>query len=605
MKMKRFFKAVLFNTGVWIGTVLLLFLLFCVCLALLTRESPRSLQSNSLLVLDLNLDLRDSPAQSDLSGILMEALTGGSQSNGLYEWIRLLEKAATDEKIVGLVLKGSFSTENYASGYPVVLELGKALQHFRKKGKKVYAWLETPQIRDYLLASYADEIHISPSGLLSWNGLGVQGVFLTEFLERNGVRVNVFQAGKYKGATDMFQRREFSQEQREQWQRILDGQWRVITEKVAINRKVSMEGLNRLSRQVGILDSQEAKSAGLVDHVSYFDEFLERLKVGGSGEIHQITREDYIELRMKSKPVGKPHNAHKIAVVYIEGDIVAGESIYPMAGGETYAREIRRLREDPSVKAVVIRVNSPGGVAFAGEQIAREVALTRSVKTVIASLGTYATSAGYMVAAPSQLIYADPTTLTGSIGAFMLFPDFEQTAQDYGITSDRITTGPFGGALSFLKTPSTQERAIFERLLHGLYGDFLNIVMNGRGLSLEEVSTLAEGQLWSGEEATLNKLADRLGGLDDAIQYARFMCGDVQSKLVIQEFPQRRSSAELLDELFAGQPMVDPLSAQHIAFKSSQWLPSGVRNTSLSLMRFFNGHRNQNIYSRLPFWLEE
>ncbi len=602
MAMVKFLKNVLLNVVslllamVVFLTLLLLFVLFTL------GEEKESLAEGTVLVLDLNMTLNDSPSQADLSAWLQEILEDGIRKVSVREIVQLLDDAGADEKISCLVVKGSLNSENYGSGLPAVMEVGRAITRFRETGKRVYAWLEVPEVRDYLLAACADEIHMSPSGMLAWNGLGLQGFFISEFLQRNGVRVHVYQAGKYKGAADTFERQDFSPELREQWQRILQDQWQLITKSVAKARGISEESLNQISQQTGILDPQQAQSAGMVDYVSYFDEFLDVLKDPQSGEIRQISMERYASIREESSRKFVSRQG-AIAIVYIEGDIVAGESVYPMCGGDTYSREIRMLREDPSVKAVVIRVNSPGGVAYAGEQIAREIALTSQVKPVVASMGTYAASAGYMVVAPAQVIFTDAATLTGSIGAFMLFPDFEQVATEYGVRSEQITTGPYAGMFSLMKSPTVQERAVFERLLHSLYGEFLEIVMKGRNLSREEVNAVADGQIWTGADAVRNRLADRLGGLDDAIQYARQACGDGKNRLQVVEFPSRLSGEELLAQLFSDSSWPKPLSYEETRHLK-KWLPDFAKS-QLSAVRLLRTHQKHTVYSRLPFWLED
>jgi protease-4 len=606
MAMLNFFKSVLTCVVSSLLSMAILFalLLFSALVVLVIIEGgkEKTLDEGTILVLDLNMTLSDTPSQGDLSAWLREVFEDGSRTASVREVVQLLREAAADEKISSLVIKGSLISENYGSGLPAVMEVGRAISHFRETGKKVYAWLEVPEVRDYLLATHADEIHLSPSGVLQWNGLKIQGVFLSEFLQRNGIRVHVYQAGKYKGAADTFERQDFSPELREQWQRILDEQWGFIVGSVASARGISAEKLRHISQEIGILEPQLAQQSGMVDHVSYFDEFLDMLRDSHGGEIHQVTMEQYASI-LQDKSVSSTQEQDSIAVVYIEGDIVAGESVYPMCGGDTYSREIRRLREDPTVKAVVIRVNSPGGVAYAGEQIAREIALTSQVKPVVASMGTYAASAGYMVVAPARTIFTDASTLTGSIGAFMLFPDFEQIATEHGVSSEQIVTGPFAGILSPLKSPTPQERAVFERLLHNLYGEFLGIVMKGRNLSKEQVDAVAQGQIWTGEDAVHNGLADQLGGLEDTIQHVRQICGDTKGRLQIVEFPGRLSNEEMLAQLLGGTTWPDPLSHEKVKYLQ-KWLPN-LAKSQLSTLRLLRTHQKHTIYSRLPFGVED
>lgn len=601
--MKNFFKRVLFNIATAVVTFGILTLLLIVLVTVMGSGEPRRVEENSVLVLDLGISINDSPGGAGLNEWLGQALGAGAIPRvSLRDMLLGLETAAEDSHITALVIKGSLISDNYGSGYAALREVRAAIEQFRLSGKRVYVYTQAPAIKDYYLVSGADEIHLNPAGLFQWNGLATEGVFLSDFLQRNGIRMHVFEAGEFKGATDMFKRDDFSVQNREQLQRILEGRWNEILNTVVAARSVTFEELRRLSEQVGLLDPNEALQAGLVDAVSHYDQFLEALEQDLPGYA-QITFTDYLAIHdTGSLQKNKGGSKARIGVVYMEGDIMIGETVYPVVGGDSYSRAIREMREDPLVKAVVLRINSPGGAAYAGDQIAREVELTSKEKPVVVSFGALAASAGYLIAAPANVILTEPTTLTGSIGAFLMFPDMEQLGLDYGVHSDSVMTGPLANLTSILKQPTARERVIFERFLDNVYQQFLNVVEKGRKLSREELGEVAEGRLWSGREAVENGLADRLGGLQDAIQLARELAGVNGESLEITEFPTKMTGMEWLEELFGGSQQ-EPLASLNQRWLT-HFVPSSMQQAARSFLLLTHNHSNGKVYARLPFWLE-
>lgn len=601
--MKNFLKRVLFNVASLVVTFGILVLLLVVLVVVMGNGEPRRVEENTVLVLDLGVSINDSPGGAGFNEWLGQAMgTGVMPRLSLREILLGLETAAEDPQVTALVLKGSLISDNYGSGYPALREVREAVETFRLSGKRVYAYVEAPAIKDYYLVSIADEIHLNPAGFVAWNGLSTEGIFLADFLARNGIRMHIFEAGEFKGAADMFQRNDFSEGNREQLQRILDIRWSEVLNTVAAARSVTPEELRRLSEQVGLLDPNEALKEGLVDAVSHYDQFLDALNQD-LPDYAQITFSDYLAIHDSgSSQNHKGGGKARIGVVYLEGDIMIGETVYPVVGGEAYSRAIREMREDPLVKAVVLRINSPGGAAYAGDQIAREVELTSQEKPVVVSLGALAASAGYLVAAPANVILAEPATLTGSIGAFLMFPDIEQLGREYGMHSEAVMTGPLANLTSVLKQPSARERAIFERFLEDVYQQFLNVVEKGRKLSREELDQVAEGRLWSGREAVENGLADKLGGLQDAIQLARELSGVNGESLMITEFPAKLTGMEWLEELFGGKEQ-EPLASLNQKVLA-HFLPPSLHQATRSFLLLTRDHRQGKVYARLPFWLE-
>ncbi len=450
-----------------------------------------------------------------------------ADQTALPDLLEAVRAARDDERIAALVLE----TDDLASGgLSKLAELRAAIAAFRASGKPVLARGERFTQSQYYLASAADEVHVSPDGFVLLNGLSRYVSYFGGALDTLGIKMHVFRVGEYKSFSEPFTRTGMSDEDRAATRDLLDGLWGVLRDDVAAARKLTPEALDRyitgyreaLAAAAGDT-ALAAKSAGLVDQLSTQDEWrahlIDRVGADSAGkEFRRVSAEDYlVAVRHKAKREPGRH----IAVLVAQGAIMDGAQTGGVTGGDAFARLIRDAREDSSVKAVVLRIDSPGGSAWASEQIRRELELTRQAgKPVVASMSSVAASGGYWIAAGADEIWAAPTTVTGSIGVFALFPEFGEPLRRLGITTDGVGTGPLAGALDPRRPldPGVAE-AMQLAIDHG-YRRFLDTVGKARGMKTGEVDPIARGRVWTGAAAAKLGLVDQLGGFDDAVAAA-------------------------------------------------------------------------------------
>ena len=458
-------------------------------------SSHERIETGSYLVFDLSSNLVDAPPVfefGDFSSAHRDTLQ-------LRSVIRAIHEAAADSRIAGIFLKGSLTPGGVGSGYAALQEVRLALIQFRRTGKPVKAYLDFATTRDYYLASAADEINLNPYGLIYMPGLAVEETFFAGALEKYGVGIQVTRVGKYKSFVEPFVRKDMSPENREETQRLIGDIWQSLLADIGRARDVAPARIQATVDREGLIRAEVAKSAHLVDKVAYVDQILDELK-GATGRTgpKEVFKQVTLEAYAKAMPdLADKSSGPAIGIAYAEGDIVEGEGDNGQVGGLSFARDLRRVREDDNVKAIVLRVNSPGGSATAAEQIQREVRLARKVKPVIVSMGAYAASGGYWISAESDRIFAEPTTITGSIGVFGIQFDVQKLANDFGITFDSVKTGKFAGALTISRPKTPEEMAVLQRMVDWIYGQFIGKVAGGRKLAPEYVETIAQGRVWS------------------------------------------------------------------------------------------------------------
>jgi protease IV len=505
------------------------------------------IERGSTLVLDLSTNLTDSPPPLDLSAF-------GREREGplqLREVTRAVRAAASDGRISGMLITGSLRPEGLGSGYGALRELREAIADFRASHKPVRAYLEFAGNRDYYLASSAGEVVLDPFGVLFVPGLAMQPLFFAGAAEKYGVGVQVTRVGRYKSYVEAFTRREMSPENREESQRLLDDVWSGVLGDIARSRGLAPAAIQAKADSEGLLRADVAKAARLVDKVEYRDQVVAEIRAetgrpaGKESSFRQVSLPAYIRTLSGESRRGA---RGRLALVYAEGDIVDGEGETGQIGGAAYAREFRRLREDSEVKAVVLRINSPGGSATAAEALAREIRLTRRVKPVIVSMGSYAASGGYWIAAETDRIFADPGTVTGSIGVFGVVFDVQKLLGGLGITTDTVKTGRFADSLTVFRPKTDEEMAVLQRNVDWIYAQFVARVAAGRHLSPSRVEEIAQGRVWSGTEARRLGLVDEIGGLEPALDFARKRAG-LEPGCPIVEYPGRKGLAEQIAAL--------------------------------------------------------
>lgn len=590
------------------GAAVLLFIgLLGAVVALNSDKKAPSMEPGSFLVFDLATNITDAPPQVDFSQLTSEHST----TLQLRAVTRALRAAKSDERITGILLKGSLTPAGYGSGFAALKEVRSALVDFRSSGKPVRAYLEAVTTKDYYLASAAGEIALDPYGMIIMPGLASEPMFFTGAFEKYGIGVQVTRVGKYKSFVEPYTRKDMSSENREQTQKLLNDLWGSMLSDMAQSRSLSVEKIQTVVDAEGIIRPEPAKAAKLVDRIAYRDEIIAELRSKTGPSAHdKITfkqieigayakiAKDNVDVAKKASPSDTPATGAsrgRVAIVYAEGSIVDGNGNRDDIGGVKFARELRRLRGDDTVKAIVLRVNSPGGSASASENIAREVRLARKVKPVIVSMGTYAASGGYWIAADGDRIFAEPTTITGSIGVFGLQFDVQKLANNVGLTFDAVKTGKYADAITITRPKSDEELAIFQKMVDWIYGEFVGKVAVARKLKKEDVEEIAQGRVWSGSEAKKLGLVDEIGGLDDAIQYAVKKAGLGKNYRIV-EYPQKKELFEALSEL------VDRFSPDARAQTGS-----AVRQITERLQREFATLKTYNdpqgVYARMPMEL--
>lgn len=556
------------------------------------EPETKSIERGSYLVFDLGANITDAPAEFDGAGI--GALLGGNESHTLQlrAVTRALREAGKDSRIKGLVLLGSLEPSGYGTGFAALAEVRRAIADFKKSGKPVVAYLDFATTRDLYLAAGATELVLDPYGSLMVPGLASEPTFYAGAFERFGVGVQVTKVGEFKSYAEPFVRKDLSPQNRVQLEKLLGDLWGDLLADMAEDRKLAPTALQALVDAEGLIRPESAVQAKLVDRLAYRDEVLDELKkatgkTDGAEPFTQVSLADYTRALHPEK-----HSSdNKVAVIYAEGAIVDGEGEADEVGGARFARELRDLRQDKDVKAIVVRVNSPGGSATASEHIQRELRLAAKEKTVVISMGSYAASGGYWISAYGERIFAEPTTITGSIGVVGIHFDIKKLANDLGITWDGVKTGKYADIFTISRPKTPEELAVFQGMVGWIYEEFIRKVAEGRKLEPDAVRKIAEGRVWSGREAVKLGLVDELGGLDAAIAHAADAAG-VAKDYTLTEFPQSQTFSEMLEAWLAN---VRPAEAkQHDVV--SQVLDR-VQEQAKTLQQF---NDPRGVYARLP-----
>ncbi|HTB81600.1 MAG TPA: signal peptide peptidase SppA [Opitutaceae bacterium] len=553
--MKNFFTSMLGTlAALWVffvGGALVLAIIF-VAIGAMGRKSSIAVTPGSYLVFDLAVNITDAPADSGgFSGDRNDVLQ-------LRAVTRALRAAATDDRIAGVFITGSLEPSGYGAGFAALKEVREAIGACRAAGKPVVAYLDFARTRDLYLASAASDVVLDPYGEIFLPGLASEPMFFTGALEKFGIGVQVTRVGKYKSFVEPFTRKDMSPENRAQTQKLLDDMWTQIVRDITAARGIDPAALQKAVDERGLFAAEPARAAKLVDRLAYRDEILAELKLktgrtGAKEAFKQITLADYAEMlpdgASKSRSGKKDR---KIAVVYAEGDIVDGEGDAGEVGGDKFSRLLRKLRQDDSVKAIVLRVNSPGGSATAAEEIQRELRLARKVKPVVVSMGTVAASGGYWISAYGDRIYAEPATITGSIGVFGMFFNVQKLAGDLGLTFDVAKTGKFADSFTITRPKTDEELALSQQLVDWIYDQFITKVSEGRHLDRAVVEEIAQGRVWSGTEARKLGLVDEIGGLDAALKFAA-QKADLRGNYRVDEYPESKDWTDVIADWLKGE----------------------------------------------------
>ncbi|MFN5372349.1 MAG: signal peptide peptidase SppA [Bacteroidia bacterium] len=512
--MKSFFKMV-FASMLGLFLSFILFFLFIFILVSAGSDSDKvEIKDNSILHLTLAAPIPDRSSDNPFSSFGFDGL--GETPMGLNDVLDNLDKAAANPSVKGIFL----DLTNLNSGIATIEEIRNALIDFKKSEKFIYAYSEVFSQPTYYLATAADKIYLHPTGLAELKGLRSEILFFKGTLDKLGVEPLVFRHGKFKSAVEPFIQDKLSDSNREQVRTFLNSIWNHMLKGIAAGRKLNEIELRKISSELLVTNAPAAKQYKLVDDLKYRDEVLEILKTKTGAE--SIDKLELVTINdMKdTEDTREKRKGDKIAVVYAEGDIVDGEGQDGQIGSVGCSKAMRKARLDEKVKAVVLRVNSPGGSALASETIWREVMLTKKVKPVIVSMGNLAASGGYYIAAPADVIVASPNTITGSIGVFGLFFNGKGLANQLGVTIDTVKTTPMADIMSSSRGVTPREAEIIQAEIERIYDNFITRVAEGRKMSKADVDSIAQGRVWTGADAKRLKLVDEFGGLDRAIELA-------------------------------------------------------------------------------------
>ncbi|MCB0755878.1 MAG: signal peptide peptidase SppA, partial [Flavobacteriales bacterium] len=539
-----------------LGLVLGIFLLFGILAGIgasMGDKQKVEVKDNSVLHLKLDQQIQERGKDNPF-GNLNAGPFGDQGALGLNDILSSLENAANDDKIKGIYL----DVQSIPAGMATVEEIRNGLLKFKESGKWIVSYSEIYTQKAYYVVSVSDEIWLNPEGMLEWKGLGAQLMFMKGMFEKLEVEPQIIRYGKFKSAIEPLILDKMSEANRMQTMTYLSDLWNKMLAGVAEGRGKTVAELDGYSQNATIQDADDALEYGLVDELLYKDQVIEKLreKMGITDEDEKV---NYIGLgKYKDAPKAKGDDddkatrKEKIAVIYAVGSIEGGNGDDETIGSETISKEIRKAREDDKIKAIVLRVNSPGGSALASDVMWREIVLAKEVKPVVVSMGDVAASGGYYISCAADSIFAQPNTITGSIGVFGVLMNAQKMVNNkLGITIDTVKTNKFADLGTPFRPLTETERGIIQKGVNDIYTDFITKVAEGRGMKVADVDSIGQGRVWSGEDALEIGLVDRLGGIDDAIACAARMA-EVENYRVL-EFPEKKDPFQQMVEDLTGK----------------------------------------------------
>ena len=481
------------------------------------QTAPTTIPESAILKIDLKESIIDAPSKNPMASFDFNTLQPTAQVT-LFNALKAIDAAKNDDRIKGIYINlnggGSVSVN-------LLEELRTSIEDFKQSGKWVVAYNDVYSQWSYYLSSVADKVYIQPEGSFEWVGIAANSIFFKGLFDKLGVKVDILRPTvcKYKSAVEPFFLTKMSDANRQQMQEMVDNMWAVLTDAVASSRGIEKAELNRLADELAVMLPAEAVEHKLIDGEKYADEVEDFFQSEyGIDEPKYVTLGEYAS---GLKPNIDNVTAPKVAILYANGDIVDGSGSDDKIYGYTFANSVREVAEDDDIKAVVMRVNSPGGSALASDIIWREVELLKAKKPVIVSMGSYAASGGYYISAPADAIVADRLTLTGSIGVFGMLPSYGKALENkVGITFDGVTTNKYSDLGNGMDPLNDAEYKAMMRGVDRVYGRFTSLVAEGRNLTIEKVLDIAEGRVWSGVQAQQIGLVDSCGGLNAALAIA-------------------------------------------------------------------------------------
>lgn len=511
--MKSFFKNVLANIVAIVVLCVVFFFFFIVMIAFgsMSNEKSVSVKKNSVLTINLKTDIIDSPTEDQQS---IFNVSDKNTSILIYDALEAVRKAKTDDNIKGI----SIEVDNLNAGITQIDDLRAAIQDFKKSGKFVYAYGNAVSQSSYYLGSVADQYYLNPSGGIELKGLATEVTFFKDFAEKYGIGIEVIRHGKFKSAVEPFLRNDISPENKEQLSTLLNDIWDNTASKIASSRKMDVNQfktvVDSLYGMIPDLSLQHKLADKLIQKTEYDQMIRTKLSLKEDDKLNKISLTKYIDSYSD-----KDKSGEKIAVLYASGSINNGDE-YSEIYSDKYIKYIKELQDDKKIKAVVLRINSPGGSANASDEILFELQQLKKKKPLVVSFGDYAASGGYYIAMAADKIYSEPNTLTGSIGVFGVMPYFKDLANRNGVRSDIVATNANSAYYSSLNGLTPYGVNLMTRSVEGTYKRFVHFVTQNRKRSFEDIDAIGGGRVWSGTRAKQIGLVDELGSLEDAVKFA-------------------------------------------------------------------------------------
>ena len=566
----------IFTGGIFI------FLLIGIGILSSTSEQAIDIADNSILHLKLDRPILERSVEGPFGEIVV--FGGQSPGMGLKELTDAIRRAAEDDRIQGIYMEPNF----LYSGLAKLYELRSELESFKETGKFIIAFSEYYTESEYYLASVADEVYLPEEGMLEFNGFRAEYNFLKGTFDKLGIEVQVFKAGDYKSSVEPFTRTGMSEESREQTVALLESVYATYLDDVARTRGVAKEQLKLVADSMLATSAKNALKYSLITDTKYKDQVIEELKelteIDSSENLKSIGPSSYL-----TSTSSLYHGSKKIAVVFANGEIDNGEGNRENIGSESLSKQLRKLRTDDGIEAVVLRVNSPGGSSLASDVIWREVMKTSEVKPIIASLSDIAASGGYYMAMACDSIVAQPMTITGSIGAYSMHFSAKELLEDkVGITTEVVKTGPLSDIFTVARPFTDYEVQMFQKSANETYQTFISKAADGRDMTIDDIDAVASGRIWSGSQAKDNGLVDALGGLDTAVSLAAQAAGLEDGDYRVRYYPPQKSFWEqLISDLGGG------FEESRMEAKLGKFYPL--------VQKIKNIQNYQGLQTRLPF----
>ncbi len=589
--MKTFFKTVFASLlGTILATIVLFFLFFLVILGVMSSAGDANtadIKEHTILALDFTSKITDREPSNPFSNFDFVNFQP-SNGIGLNTLLENIQKASTDDNIDGIFLKLS----SLDAGIATIEEIRNALIQFKKSKKFIISYADVYSQGTYYLASISDKIYTNPQGGMDFMGLSMQVMFYKGAFEKLGIEPIIIRHGKFKSAVEPFMLDKMSEANEDQLSTFMGTIWTNMLENISIERKLEVSRLNEIADNLLVKNAKSCVELGLIDSLKYYDQILAELQIKTKAktidDLEFVSIDAYVKVPKKKDDKDEKGLAKdKIAVVYASGEIVMGKGDDSNIGSEDLSRNLRKLRNDDKIKAIVLRINSPGGSALASEIIWREVLLAKAQKPVIVSMGDYAASGGYYIACAADSIIAQPNTLTGSIGVFgVLFNIQKLLNSKIGITVDRVNTNKHADIGSMTRKMEVEEEAFIQNSVEDIYSTFIGHVADGRKMTVEAVDSIGQGRIWSGINAIKLGLVDKLGGLDDAIEMAANKAKLKKYRIV--NYPQAKEPFEAVMEMIEGDVKSKVLEHEMGDFEPYYHM-------------FKNLSKQKGVQARLPF----